>query len=47
MASIGHISVFGLGDWAAPHWIIKAPVALTDTIMCYDLCVKGEQGENF
>ena len=32
---------FGLGDWVAPHWNIKAPVALTDTITCYDFCVKG------
>ncbi len=31
----------GLGDWVAPHENIKAPVALTDTIMCYDICVKG------
>ena len=31
----------GLGDWVAPHEIIKAPLELTDTIMCYDFCNKA------
>ncbi|MBR3415623.1 MAG: family 78 glycoside hydrolase catalytic domain [Clostridia bacterium] len=32
---------FGLGDWVAPHEIIKAPLELTDTVMCYDFCNKA------
>ena len=31
----------GLGDWVAPHEIIKAPLELTDTVMCFDFCNKA------
>lgn len=31
----------GLGDWVAPHDPIKAPLELTDTITCYDICRKS------
>ena len=31
----------GLGDWVAPHDTIKAPLELTDTVMCFDFCNKA------
>lgn len=31
----------GLGDWMPPHDPVKAPLELTDTIMCYDIARKA------
>lgn len=31
----------GLGDWMPPHDPIKAPLELTDTIMCFDIARKA------
>ncbi len=31
----------GLGDWVAPHGTVKAPLELTDTVMCFDICRKA------
>ncbi len=31
----------GLGDWVAPHNPIKAPLELTDSIICYDIARKA------
>ena len=31
----------GLGDWVAPHGTVKAPLELTDTVTCFDICRKA------